>query len=495
MALGQQYQKREFFAMTISEIDVSGALERAKRMAAADKRLPAAVRSLIELLVVIIELLLGRLNVNSRNSSVPPSQDPQRSRAGKISGVEKDRRKVGGQRGHAGSTIKQVANPDIVENLRVNRQKLPRGHRYKRVKDDIRQVIDIVITRKVTEYRAEVLEDEQGRQYRAEFPEGVTRPVQYGTSVKAAAVYMSVYQLLPYNRVQDFFRDQAGIEISSGTLCNFAEESYHLLEGFEEIARVRLVQAPIAHFDETGVNIAGKLAWLHSASSAEWTLYGVHAKRGRDGINALGVLPAFTGIACHDHWKPYFGYEDCIHVLCNAHHARELQGVIENEGHAWAQDMKDLLEQTNAAVNAAGGRLSLRAQAACRRKYRKIIARAQKKCPNAKPVPNKRGITKQSKARNLLDRLQAFEDETLRFITNPIIPFSNNQAERDIRMTKVQQKISGCFRSLKGAKIFSRIRSYLSSSIKHGLSATDALKALINGSPPSFALKSAPKKC
>ena len=207
----------------------------------------------------------------------------------------------------------------------------------------------------------------------------------------------------------------------------------------------------------------------------------MHEKRGQDGINALGVLPSFTGIACHDHWKAYFSYEDCVHVLCNPHHDRELRGVIENEGHVWAQDMKGLLEQTNIAVNESGGQLSVHAQAACRKEYRKIIARAQKECPLNEPVPNKRGKTKQSKARNLLDRLRDFEDETLRFITNPIIPFSNNQAERDIRMTKVQQKISGCFRSFRAAKVFSRIRSYLSSCIKHGLSATDALTALIKG--------------
>jgi transposase len=478
--------------MTISEIDVSGALERAKNMAATDKRLPSTVRSIIELLVVIIELLLRRLNVSSRNSSVPPSQDPHRSRGRRVAGEKQGKRKPGGQPGHAGKTIERVADPDVVEELKVNRGKLPRGHRYKRTDDEVRQVIEIVITRKVTEFRAEVLEDELGRQYRAEFPEGVTRPVQYGDSVKVAAIYLSVYQLLPYSRVQDFFRDQAGIEISCGTLCRFSEESYQLLEEFEHAARRQLIQAPLAHFDETGINVAGKLAWLHSASNADWTLYGAHERRGQDGINALGVLPFFTGLACHDHWKAYFNYEDCIHVLCNAHHDRELQGVIENEGHVWAQKMKNLLEQTNAAVNAAGGKLSAHAQAVCRREYRRIIAKAQKECPLAEPVPNKRGATKQSKARNMLDRLRDFENETLRFITNPIIPFSNNQAERDVRMTKVQQKISGCFQSFQGAKIFCRIRSYLSSCIKHGLSATEALTALISGTLPKFCRTSSP---
>ena len=309
--------------------------------------------------------------------------------------------------------------------------------------------------------------------------------MQYGDSVKAQAVYMSVYQPLPFERVQSFFRDQAGIELSQGTVHNFRQETYAALERFEEIARQRLKEAAIAHFDETGINIAGKLAWLHSASNDRWTLYGAHEKRGKEGIESLGVLPFFSGIACHDHWKPYLSY-DCLHVLCNAHHTRELTGVVDNEGHAWARDMKDLLERIYVAVNKAGGELPLRSQAAYRKSYREILARGRKECPLAKATPNKRGKTKQSKARNLLDRLSNFEEETLRFITNPIVPFTNNQAERDIRMTKLQQKISGCFKSLHTAQIFCRIRGYISTCTKHGVTASDALKSILNGDLPEF---------
>ena len=353
------------------------------------------------------------------------------------------------------------------------------------MEDDVRQVIDIVISRKVTEYRAEVFEDERGRQYRAEFPQRVTRPVQYGASVKAQVVYLSVYQLVPFERVQSFFRDQAGIDLSQGTVHNFRQEAYDALYRFEEIARQHLRDGVIAHFDETGINIGGKLAWLHSASNSQWTLYGAHAKRGKEGIESLGVLPHFSGIACHDHWKPYLSY-DCVHVLCNAHHTRELTGVIDNEGHAWAREMKGLLERIYLAVEEAGGELSQHAQAAYRKSYRAILARGRKECPLAQPTPNKRGRTKQSKARNLLDRLSDFEEETLRFITNPIIPFTNNQAERDIRMTKLQQKISGCFKSLHTAQIFCRIRGYLSTCAKQGLSASDALNSLFSGELPAF---------
>lgn len=476
--------------MTLSEVDIKGALARAKEMAASDRSLPSSVRAVLELLVLIIELLLRRGNINSRNSSVPPSQDPYRKKsAGKVVCGER-KRKPGGQSGHKGETIERIAKPDQVEELAIDRRTLPHGHDYRRVEDEIRQVINISITRIVIEYRAEVVEDENGRQYRAEFPQGVTRPVQYGASVKAEAVYLSGYQLLPLNRVQEFFRDQAGIELSAGTLHNFRKEAYERLADFEKVARSQLSAAPIGHFDETGVNIAGKLAWMHSASNALWTLYGVHEKRGKEGIDALGVLPAFSGIACHDHWKPYFKY-NCLHALCNAHHTRELNGVIDNEGYTWAHDMKRLMERIHAAVAAAGGALSPKAQAAYRRQYRKILARGKKECPRNKATPHRRGRTRQSKPTNLLDRLRDYEDETLRFISNPIVPFSNNQAERDIRMTKLQQKTSGCFRSFEGANIFARIRSYLSTCQKHGLSATAALSSLFDQKLPEFIRESA----
>lgn len=472
-------------AVKLSDIDISGAISRAKAMASSEQKLPSSVSAVIELLILIVELLLVRLNINSRNSSIPPSQDPHRRDRGRTVRAE-SKRKVGGQPGHKGETIARVENPEKIELLYVDKRTLPRGHQYRRIEDDIRQVIDIQIKRQVTEYRAEVLEDERGKQYRATFPKEAIRPVQYGGSVKAEAVYMSVYQLLPNHRVQEFFRDQSGIELSVGTLQNFRTQAHVLLDEFEKIARHNLRESPIAHFDETGININGKLAWLHSASNDKWTLYGAHQQRGKEGIDALGVLPGFSGIACHDHWKAYFNYDTCLHVLCNAHHSRELTGIIENEGHYWAQQMQDLLGQIYVAVEKANGQLSSRAQIVYRKLYRKILAQGKIECPAAPQVAGKCGRTKQSKARNLLDRLEEFEDETLRFITNPLIPFTNNLAERDIRMTKLQQKISGCFKSIETAHIFFRTRSFLSTCIKHGLSATESLKDLFNGKLPEF---------
>lgn len=475
----------------LSTIDVGGTLERARVLVREDQTISSSVRAIVELLVVIIEILCGRLGINSRNSSKPPSQDPERTRGRHKAPGEKDtgKRKPGGQPGHKGETIERVPDPDHVEEILIDRRTIPTGMEYSREADDVRQVIDIEIRRRVTEYRGEVLRGPDGTIYRATFPEGVTRSVQYGESVKAEAAYMSIYQLLPYGRVQNYFADQAGICLSAGTLCSVNQEAYERLGelGFEDIVRARLIASPVAHFDETGLNVKGKLHWLHSASTELWTLYGIHEKRGRQGIEDLGVLPVFTGIACHDHWKPYFTYAQCTHALCNAHHLRELQGVIDNEGFTWAKNMKDLLGRIVEVRQSQESPLTPHQQGAFRRQYRQILEDAESECPELKQkgVPTLRRL-KQSKARNLLTRLRDFEEETLRFLTCSDIPFTNNQSERDIRMTKVQQKISGCFRSLDGAKAFARVRSYISTCLKHGTSATEALRTLFAGKLPDF---------
>jgi transposase len=297
---------------------------------------------------------------------------------------------------------------------------------------------------------------------------------------------MSAYQLIPLKRVQEYFRDRAQIELSTGTIHNMRKSCYEKLEQFETLARNNLSQANIVHFDETGVNVNGKNYWLHNASNDQWTLHIVHKRRGTEGIEALGVLPSFEGIACHDHWKPYFQYKHCLHVLCNAHHQRELDGAAENEQQAWATAMKQLLERINTAVNNANGNLPKAKQSAFRREYRKIIAQGLLECPQAIKEEGKRGKAKQTKSRNLLERLRDYEKETLRFITNPIVPYTNNQAERDVRMAKVHQKISGCFRSIEGAQIHCRIRSFISTAVKQGLTPSQALSQLFSNAPPEF---------
>ncbi len=446
-----------------------------------EKELSPALRSTSEMLLVIVTLLVNRLGLNRRNSSTPPSRDPNRKRKQKKSSDKKS----GGQNGHPGSTLKQVDNPDEIKVIHLDKRTLPRG-RYHEVGFESRQVVDIKISSVVTEYRAQILKDAQGKRYVAPFPAQVTRPVQYGTTLKAHAVYLSQFQLIPYQRIQDHFRDQMSLALSAGTLYHFNAQAYEMLETFDALAADTLAASPLMHADETGVNVNGKTIWLHSASNDRWTHFRVHAKRGTEAMDDIGILPRFNGILCHDHWKPYFTY-DCIHALCNAHHLRALERAWEQDHQAWAQRMKTLLEEINVAVHAAGGVLTPEAAYAYRTTYRQVLDEAQSECPPPEHRhAGKRGRQKRSKARNLLERLIHYEEDVLRFMENLIVPFTNNQGENDLRMTKVQQKISGCFRSLEGAQMFCRIRGYLSTCRKHGVSASEALTLLFQGEMPAF---------
>jgi len=421
---------------------------------------------MFEMLILTISLLANRLNLNSTNSSKPPSSDPNR----KMQPKSKTGKKAGGQKGHIGTTLKKIDNPDKVEVIKVDRSKLPLGQ-YRQVGFESRQVFDIDISRVVTEYRVQILKDDKGTRFVAPFPKGVTKAVQYGTGLKAHSVYMSQFQLVPYNRVQDYFADQLHIPVSEWSIFNFNKEALRFLDNFENWVKNELATSDLAYADETGINIGGKRYWLHCVSNNCWTLYYPHKK----------------GTLCHDHWKPYYKF-DCTHALCNAHHVRELTRAWEQDGQKWAQKLKNLIETINYKVTESGGALDAQESQKYRIKYRALIKQGEIECPEPrrKNKKGKRGRIKRSKSRNLLERLKNYEQGTLRFMDNEIVPFSNNLGENDIRMTKVQQKISGCFRSMDGAQIFCRVRSYLSTCRKQGVKSSHALDLLFNGKLPDF---------
>jgi len=468
--------------MTIENIDIDATLKRVESLIASDKELSPGTKSLLEILILIITLLSNRLNLNSKNSSKPPSTDPNRKKNSNGKGGNKP----GGQKGHVGKTLVRVKDPDKVRVIPVDRSQLPPGN-YKEVGREIRQVFDIDISRIVTEYQAQVLEDDKGKRFTAPFPAGVAKAVQYGSSIKAHAVYMSQFQLIPYDRIKDYFTDQLAVPVSVGSIFNFNKEAFGLLEGFDNLVRSKLSSSALVHADETGINVNGGRYWLHSASNLLWTYFSPHQKRGKEAMDAIGILPSFGGILCHDHWKPYFKY-DCIHSLCNAHHIRELTRAWEQDDQHWAKRMRALLEKINRAVHDAGGKLAATESEKYRKKYRKILKEGEQESPppDESERNGKRGRLKRTKSRNLLERLQNFEEDVLRFMGNTIVPFTNNLGENDIRMTKVQQKISGCFRSEDGAKFFCRIRSYISSCRKQDISSTMALGLLFKGEIPDF---------
>jgi len=246
--------------------------------------------------------------------------------------------------------------------------------------------------------------------------------------------------------------------------------------------------APVVHFDETGLRVGRGLHWLHSASTATLTWYGLHRQRGQAGMEALGILPQFRGVAVHDGWASYRNYP-CQHALCNAHHLRELIFVSESTGQAWAQKLISLLCQAKAEVDTArtaGGMLALDRIAHYRKQYESLIAQGQHLNP-ARPRradrQEKRGGIKQSFTHNLLVRLHRYVDDVLRFTVNPSVPFDNNQAERDIRMPKLKQKVSGCFRTCHGAEAFSIIRSYLATLRKQNRNLMHDLTLAFSGKP------------
>ena len=297
---------------------------------------------------------------------------------------------------------------------------------------------------------------------------------------------MSQFQLIPYNRIEDHFQDQLGIPISVGTINNFNKDAFERLESFELWIKKQLGSAPLVHVDETGINIDGKGRWLHTVCNDNLTYYYPHDKRGGVAIDEMGILPEYTGIICHDHWKPYFNYGG-LHSLCNAHHLRELERAVEQDEQKCAGQMILLLKEINKATNDAGGCLNKAVSEHYRKRYGDLLQEAELECPPPEEAAaKKKGKTARSKSRNLLEHLQKFENETLRFMDEEIVPFSNNQAENDLRMTKVQQKISGCFRSMDGAKMFCRIRSYLSTCRKQGISASEGLRLLFQGMWPTF---------
>lgn len=469
--------------MTVENIDVSVTLEKAKALLKSEKDLSPAITAILEVLILLVSLLVNRLGTNSKNSSLPPSQDPHREKKTKSKG---DRRKPGGQKGHPGTTLQKIENPNLIEELELDRRTIPAGT-YSEAGYESRQVFDVKIELFVTEYRAEILEDASGVQYMARFPEGVTKAVQYGNEVKSESVYMSQFQLIPLARVQDYFFDQVGLPIAKGSIFNFNQEAYDLLESFEAWARCGLMSSQLNHADETGINLNGKGFWLHNLSNDKITLYHADEKRGKEGMDRMGVLPFYRGYLVHDHLKSYYRYENIIHCLCNAHHLRELERAWEEDHQSWAKSLQGLLIEMNKVVTDANGVLSVEKQLAYQKRYRDILKRGDDECPKSPAKePRKRGRQKKSKSRNLLERLKNFEEDALRFMSVAIVPFTNNRAENDLRMTKVQQKISGCFRSMDGARIFCRTRSFLATCRKNNVSPTDALRGLFQGKLPAF---------
>jgi transposase len=449
----------------------------------------------IEYLQERVKALEGQQAKDSHNSSLPPSSDRFVRRPKSLR--QKSGKMPGGQQGHRGHHLQQVEMPDQVlihpverceycqHDLRTQPAALP----------ERRQVMDLPVKRLwVTEHR---VEEKQCpvcfHLTRASFPASVKAPAQYGTSIQTLATYLVEGQAVPYARASQLVQELLGVQLSAGSIASFVKTCHQQLAGVENELKAALVKVPVLNQDETGLRVGKEGWWVHVCSTDRLTHYAAHQSRGRTALDAIGIAPQFRGTSVHDGLVSYQGY-GFTQALCNVHHLRELTFIEEELKQLWAGKMKELLLEMKAEVeraNAAGQHeLDLLVLAHFLRRYDEILTEGYQANPPPpppqKPTP---GRPKQSPARNLLDRLSQSKWAVLQFLHDFAVPFDNNQAERDLRMIKIQQKVSGCFRTEQGVAMFCRIRSYLSTLRKQGIELLSALDHTLVGHPvlPAFA--------
>jgi transposase len=438
----------------------------------------------ITALKVRIAELERRLGLNSSNSGKPPSSDGLKKPVRVRSLRERSGRKPGGQKGHKGETLRQAAEPNQVADHYPPACSECGAALTPDMAEDYaaRQVFDLPEPQPlvVTEHRAHDCRCAAcGSKTRASFPDGVNAPVQYGARITAFVIYLLHYQLLPEDRLAELMADLFGVKLATATIARMSHTCAERLRGFAETVRDLVAGAPVKHMDETGFRIGGKTQWLHVASTALLTFYRVCAKRG-------SLLANVAGIVVHDHWKPYYTMQGVLHALCNAHHLRELKALVEIEKEDWARKMQRLLRRACHAANLARERdvpLKPRLIECFERCYDAILTEGLAFHEAKKPLvrasmkggSKRRGRAPRRTGHNLLLRLATRKEDTLRFLHDPAVPFSNNQAERDGRMMKLRQKISGGFRSAEGATDFATIRSFVSTAKKQGWNIIGAL--------------------
>lgn len=434
-----------------------------------------------------VKSLRDRLAKDSHNSHLPPSSDRFVRKAKSLR--QRSEKKSGGQAGHPGSSLPFSSAPDEIIELQVEQCEVCQQdlHAVAACGRERRQVVDLPSPRVVVqEYRAEQKRCPHCQQITiAPFPAGVQAPVQYGPHVGATTVYLVQQQLLPLARTCEVMRDLLGVQMSEGTVSDLIQRCAGELANVEQQITEALKETEIIHQDETGLYVAGKRHWMHVTCTPTLTHYHVDVSRGQRALEAIGILAHFTGISIHDGWGSYFLYGG-EHAACLVHVLRDLVFLAE-QGVQWAAALKTLLLDMKKATEQAreqGKRwLDPLEVVDWEAQFLRLLDEGDQAHPRATAPPGQRGRCKHSEARNLLDRLRKQQKAVLTFLEDLRVDFDNNLAERDLRMVKVQQKVSGCFRSIAGAQAFARIRGYLSTLRKQGRPLLSSLQATLCGHP------------
>ena len=465
------------------------------------------LKGLVAAMTARIAELEANANKNSENSSKPPSSD------GLGKKIKNNRtpsgRPSGGQPGHAGATKELNPEPDTIIELKPVTKCECGGTIVIQMENcTVRQVTDLQPAKVITvEYHAhDGICAECGKVHKASFPDGVESTVSYGENIKAIVTYLTTYQLIPLKRATEMVEDLFGLKISQGTIVSAGQEAYENLEETENCIKEEIIQSDVAHFDESGMRVEGKTQWLHAAGTESATMYIIHKKRGIEAMDEMGILPAFRGTAIHDHWKSYYHYDQCAHGECNEHILRTLKFLYENLKQNWAFEMACLLLRIKKHVDLCKlfGTKNLEQEdiETYERIYREILnnasnqsadacaqlvdACAQSAGTYAQSAENDASVSIPVESKRMMNRLKEYEQETLLFMLDFDVPFTNNLAERDIRMPKAKQKISGGFRSKNGAKAFARIRGFISTAKKKGKNVLDGLVAVFKGDAKAF---------
>lgn len=454
----------------------------------------ASLNATIKELQETVKELQRQLKQNSQNSSKPPSSDGFNKPSPK-SLRTKSGRKPGGQKGHTGSHMELPHDPDEIKQ-HLPEKCLTCPHLTKCLKDkyifkcrEKRYTVDAVTTTYVTEHQSiEAVHCPCGRSPEpASFPEDVKAYIQYGDSVSVLVAMLSTFGAVSAMRIHNIIGSLLGVSLSTGTVMSMVSKCAKKIGPIMKEIQRRIERSHVGNFDETGARVNGQLHWVHNSSTDLYTYQTINKKRGKEGIDANGVLPRFHGVAMHDCWSPYWKYDHVGHAVCNAHLLRELTGIEENEPkHKWAIEFKTLLrtmkKAKEKAIESGKSELSYYYLHKFSHEYDRIMELADKERPSPADLPGKkRGRKKRGKERALIERLMQLKDAVCLFIHDFKVPFDNNQAERDVRNVKTKVKVSGGFRTEPGAQKYLDIMSFISTGRKHSVNIFEALNAAFAG--------------